>query len=814
MSAPRQLWPKLQNIRAIAAQMDWARGLRAGVALCVPLVLGDLAGIPDLGWAALGGFEAILADTGGPYRSRMASLATLSLGGAAGLFLGSIAGGHLVWALPTTILFCFLWSYLGVLGQPFSSAGLLVQVIFICGIGAPTHNWREAMTHALLLLAGGAWAALLSLLLWPLDAYRPARFAVAACYEELASFLTSITELATRAESSADHPQMPRAPSIPWPLTEWAGNLEPDPAPRRTPRRPALWHRLAKHHQYRIRRAVETGWQAVASIRAERQAETAQGNQLVVLLEHADLLIPRTIALAELLESQAGEEGSGCDDRALVSLADLRQAELYIAQLLLRRGQTAAEAQARRLELQRLPEFLESCLGASESSQAESNQSRSSQIESSRAKSSRAKSSQASAATRFLLAQVAQAASLLDAAIESASLLRLGRAPAFRSNSPTSGTAKKGSVSQFAYVYARLAELRQDWNLTRILDQLRANFTRKSLLLRHAARVALVCGLDVTIILGLNINHGYWLLMTSLIVLQPHVSGTMRRGLERIGGTVGGGILAAVLAVLLHSQLAIAAVLFPLALLSIAILPVSYAAFAFFLTPAFVLAWLPFSGDWQLALVRTGNTIAGALISVLAMAFLFPIYERDRAADFLRASLAADRRYLEQLAESWRARSASTRLLANARRAAGLAHNDTEESLERLLAESWPRRRPFAQFVAAFVTYLRRFAQSVTALTALDGEWEWKLSTSTQVRLALLDRQLEWLEDQTTPDPASAPWPHSIAAADLSGGPPATPPIDHPGERQMERLERQADVLHRQLRTLREHGWIPGARTP
>ncbi len=34
----------------------------------------------------------------------------------------------------------------------------------------------------------------------------------------------------------------------------------------------------------------------------------------------------------------------------------------------------------------------------------------------------------------------------------------------------------------------------------------------------------------------LHIDHGYWLLMTSLIVLQPHVSGTLRRGLERIGG--------------------------------------------------------------------------------------------------------------------------------------------------------------------------------------------------------------------------------------------------------------------------------------
>ena len=98
-SAPT--WSSLRTrTAALARQMDWFRGLRAAVALCAPLVLGDLAGIPNLGWAALGGFEAILADTGGPYRSRMASLATLSLGGAAGLFLGSITGASLHWALP------------------------------------------------------------------------------------------------------------------------------------------------------------------------------------------------------------------------------------------------------------------------------------------------------------------------------------------------------------------------------------------------------------------------------------------------------------------------------------------------------------------------------------------------------------------------------------------------------------------------------------------------------------------------------------------------------------------------------------------
>jgi uncharacterized membrane protein YccC len=734
------------NLRIKAAafvrQMDWFRGLRAGVALCAPLVLGDLAGIPNLGWAALGGFEAILSDTGGPYRTRLSSLLTLSLGGAAGMFLGSLVGGSLIWALPVTVLFCFLWSYLAALGQPFSSAGVLVQVIYICGVGAPTSSWHEALSRGLLLLAGGAWAALLSLLLWPLDAYRPARGAVSACYQELASFLGSVAELAGRPQQRA-----------------------------------TLWHRLAQHHQYRIRRAVEHGWQAVASIRAEHQAETAQGHHLVVLLENADLLIARTIAVAEHLEIQAGASGaSPCFDRSISGLADLRSAELWVASLLVRRsGQTVAHARAKRSEMDRLPHYLEGCLDT------------------------------ADATGRFLLAQIAEAASNLETAIESATLLRLGKSLDSSLARPASG-----SGGHFGYVYARLGQLRQGLDL----DGLTANFTRKSLILRHAVRVALVCGLDVALILLLHIDYGYWLLMTSLIVLQPHVSGTMRRGMERIGGTVGGGILAALLAAVLHAQLATAAALFPLALLALAILPVSYAAFAFFLTPTFVLAWIPYSGDWQFALVRIANTIAGAVISLVAMTFLFPAYERDRAPDYLRASLAADRRYLAQLAEAWRisspSRSRFSRQLANARRAAGLAHNDTEESLERLLAESWPRRRPFAQFVAAFVTYLRRFAQSVTTLTALDGEWQWKQSAPVQSRLDLLNRRLEWLEEQTGsgPHPLPSSWPQP----GVMQMQPAIPPKDHPGERQLERLELQAEALHRHLSSLRQHGWLPGVK--
>jgi uncharacterized membrane protein YccC len=531
-----------------------------------------------------------------------------------------------------------------------------------------------------------------------------------------------------------------------------------------------------------VRQAIEAGWQAIAAIRAEFQTESAEGHNLVVLLEHADLLIARTIALAEHLEGLAAAS-TACEASGLAALADLRAAEQFVADLLVRRRPSAAAAQAQRLKMQHLPETLQGCAQGS------------------------------GAATRFLLTQVTQASPLLEISIECATLSRLGTNPAIKRSQPTTG-----SVGHFAYVYARLADLRGQWHPGRVFDQLRANFHRRSLLLRHAVRVAMVCGLDVLLIFLFHIDHGYWLLMTSLIVLQPHVSGTMRRGLERIGGTVGGGVLAALLALVLHSQLVTAAVLFPLALLSLASLPVSYAAFAFFLTPAFVLAWLPYSGDWQLALIRIVNTIVGAVFSLLAMALLFPSWERERAPQFLRASLAADRRYLAVLAAGWKSRSPSSRLLANARRATGLAHNDTEESLERLLAESWPRRRPFARFVAAFVTYLRRVAQSVTTLAAIEGEWEWKQSAQVGRRLELLDRKLAWLECQVSLDPPESQWPEPVPApipSDLQAiEPAASKTMDHPGERQLERLERQAGILYRQLIALRDHGWLPGSPKP
>ena len=718
------MWGERQ-FRAGRSRLDWFRGLRAATAVTAPIVLGGVLHAPNLAWAALGGFEAILADPGGPYHHRIRSIAVLSLGGAAGCFIGTFAGGHMDYALAVTLVWCFVWSYLLVLGSPFASAGILVQVIYFCGLGAPSPHLSVAAVHASLVLVGGLWAMLLSLLLWPVDPYRPARFSVSECYRELASFLTSIQELNLRPRS-----------------------------------RPALWHRLARHHQGRIRRALESARETVATVRTERTSESIRINNLVVLLESADLLLAHTVALAEQMESTTDQIANPCVARAKSSLLLISQAEGWIADVLQRREQKLEESSRNlQMRLNRIPTDMMQCLAPEDTE------------------------------GRFLLHQVSEITQNLDISLDSAVAVRTAREK--RSKQPASLPSPMAPALRWT-------------------EKLHANWNPESLMLRHAIRVTAVCGIDVWILYHFHINHGYWLPLTSLIVLQPHLAGTFRRSLERMGGTIAGGVLAAVLAVFLHSQITMAAALFPLALLTLAVYPVNYTLFCFFLTPTFVLVSLPYFGDWQLAAVRIGNTVLGALLALGAMSWLWPAWERDRFGIQLQRSLEANRRYLDALAAAWKSSGpmtpASRRSLAQARRAIGLAHNDSEDSLDRLVLEpalpGTANRRAAAQAVEpaiAFVAYLRRFGQSITTLIASPLEDAWKGSSAVQDYLGSLRLAIDAL--------IGALAGKGLKEAQIQ---PFDGDLRNPGERQLVRMARQLMILRRNFQAMERAGMFPG----
>ena len=235
------------------------------------------------------------------------------------------------------------------------------------------------------------------------------------------------------------------------------------------------------------------------------------------------------------------------------------------------------------------------------------------------------------------------------------------------------------------------------------------------MVLRFAVRVGLVTAAAVALTAALDLRRGYWVTITAVLILQPYTGTTSVRAVQRVLGTIVGGILTAGLAALFHDQWAIFALVFVLALLSVALLPLNYAAFSVFLTPTFVLLAEASTGDWHLAGVRILNTVLGGGLALAGNQLLWPSPESERLPAHLAQTIAALRNYLAIVVQRFDDRSDdASRALREARRQVGLAILNAEESFQRLLGE---HRGPAEALAPAMtlLTYTRRFTASIAA---------------------------------------------------------------------------------------------------
>jgi hypothetical protein len=83
-------------VRPKRAPVPWPEMLRAVLAICVPLSASLALGRGTLGvLPATGAILGTMADTGGPYLTRVKRVSTAAVfGGAAGLTIGAVCHGH------------------------------------------------------------------------------------------------------------------------------------------------------------------------------------------------------------------------------------------------------------------------------------------------------------------------------------------------------------------------------------------------------------------------------------------------------------------------------------------------------------------------------------------------------------------------------------------------------------------------------------------------------------------------------------------------------------------------------------------------
>ena len=530
------------DLRAVSI----GEGLRAALAVAALVALNEWLRIPALGEAALGALLTCLCDPGGPIRRRVPVLLSF-------LALGTLAVFGFGWLRPAGVVPASLVACTCIFGAMFARAwgpgpmqvGNLLTVVTVLALDRG-EGLRDAAEFAALFAAGGAWALLLTLVIWRVHPFRPARGAVAEVYRRIGVLAGDLSDQLT-ADSHPD------------------------------------WSAHARGHRRYVRDGIEAARTEVMAVLRTRGQGGPRGNALLIQIEAADQIFGAVIALSDVLEE--GHPSARASVRPV--LPALRLLLAAIADAI---KADRAEDEAHRAMFLRL--LREIARGGQDQSLNE----------------------------------------LVQALLERLRVAALMTLPEGESVSGADPAEPEPALSRF-------------------LTPLRSNLDWSSAALRHAVRATVVALPALLITLPVGAAYAHWLTITLILTLQPFFALTWQRAVERVGGTVLGGLVAAVVAMFVHSPIATAALLFPLAMFAFGVRRVSFGLFMVGLTPLVVLLselGQPGSSEFAIAAWRAGYTVAGGAMAVLGGLLLWPSWEPARVKGDLLAAIKAHAAYAER----------------------------------------------------------------------------------------------------------------------------------------------------------------------
>ncbi len=162
-----------------------------------------------------------------------------------------------------------------------------------------------------------------------------------------------------------------------------------------------------------------------------------------------------------------------------------------------------------------------------------------------------------------------------------------------------------------------------------LAGSLRVLFNTTSFTTRYALRSAIAATVALFIFKWFHIDHGYWMPFSVMIVIQPYFGATFKKAIDRVVGTVLGGIAGSLLLHLpagLHIK---EGILFLTFVLMVYYARKQYAVAAFVITLNLVLLFnLEKEYNDSLMVTRAICTIGGALLAVVSGFALLPTWDK------------------------------------------------------------------------------------------------------------------------------------------------------------------------------------------
>eukprot|EP01037_Dinobryon_pediforme_P013714 gene13714-13831_t len=261
------------DIRAISL----IEGTRAALSTAAIVVASAYLHVPGLVEAALAALFTCLCDIGGPLRRRLPALLAFAGLGAVVVACGGLVRGVGPWAaLPFGVVVIFCSSFARVYGPQAQQVGMFLSVTAVLSLDHAIGDAGVALTLAAMFAAGGAWATILTMLLWRVRPFQPVRRKLADVFAALALLSRDLHGLLGRGDIGGE-----------------------------------AWELHARAHRSTVRAAIEAARTAILDTVRGRGPMSERASQSLLRIETADQLFGALIALSDLLETaDAGERAA------------------------------------------------------------------------------------------------------------------------------------------------------------------------------------------------------------------------------------------------------------------------------------------------------------------------------------------------------------------------------------------------------------------------------------------------------------------------------------------------------------------------
>lgn len=237
---------------------------------------------------------------------------------------------------------------------------------------------------------------------------------------------------------------------------------------------------------------------------------------------------------------------------------------------------------------------------------------------------------------------------------------------------------------------------------------------------RYALRTAIAGTIGLFISKWFSIDHGYWIVFTVILVSQTYFGATLKKAVDRVIGTLLGGIAGGILLRLPEGLYAKEVMLFTSFVLMVYFVHKRYSVAVFFITLSLVLLFdVEQSLDMTVLFTRGLSTVCGALLAIIAGFALLPHWDTKWLPINLTQAFNANYNYFiatffsDKMVSNW------TRL----KRLAETKNSNAFDSFNRYMQEPSLKHKPYALYYQ-LISHNVRITRELTSIYLEFESWD------------------------------------------------------------------------------------------